>query len=134
MADYEVKIPIYDNKPLESESKSELESELESEPRPQPLTDETRAHNGQNIYSKILGISENRKYLVTYSKDDKSIVGWEIEEAVVNEEDVVKEKVVVNKKVEKIVPRSKIEGVDSISYMCVSNENILAFINRDKGK
>jgi hypothetical protein len=82
-----------------------------------------KPHNGNPI--SMVEISQERKYLVTYSKDDDSIVRWEIGEGEgdksTNGDDI--------KQV--IEPISKINDVNHIFHMCVSDTNdkyILAYI------
>jgi len=58
--------------------------------------------------SLIIEISPNGKYLVTYSEQDRTIVGWDIEYI---------------KKGKKVIK----EFAD-ISHVCVSDEKILAYI------
>ena len=79
-------------------------------------------HNGKSI-SRI-EISENVKYLVSYSADDDSIVGWEItkdtKDKMDEENDEVEEKY-------KLDFKPEINYVGRVFQMCVSNDNILAF-------
>ena len=84
------------------------------------LETSSRPHNGNSI-SKV-EISQNRKYLVTYSEDDNSIVGWKIE---------IEEK--ESGIIPLIDPKPKIKNVGRVYRMCISNNNILAYtyVNND---
>ncbi|CAI2190288.1 18119_t:CDS:2, partial [Funneliformis geosporum] len=64
-------------------------------------------HNCSPI--SMMKISPNGNYIVTYSKDDKTIVGWNVED-------------------KNIIDGEHIE-VNHVFHMCVSDERILAYIN-----
>ena|ERR1044072_1940127 len=63
-------IPVHDD--------GNREKDDEIEPHNQEKNDGTKPHNGNSITR--LEVSPNDKYLVTYSDEDNSIVGWNIED------------------------------------------------------
>src|SRR2546430_12300492 len=72
-----------------------------------------KSHNGKSITE--IEVSPNDKYLVTYSKEDHSIVGWNIEDIDEGrlEPDVTVQTVKLNKNINKI---------------CVSDDEKLVYI------
>jgi WD40 repeat protein len=71
-----------------------------------------KPHNGKPI-TKI-EISTNEKYLVTYSENDRSIVGWNVED------------------VDKDQPKSELKVNDvNVRQMCFSDDKKLAYINNE---
>ena len=92
--------------------------------QPQPpsqLQPQMQPHNGSPI--SWIEVSQNIKYLVSYSEDDDSIVGWEIKNNKLDEKDKNDEKV----EEEKIKFKSIINKVGRVLRMCISNDNILAY-------
>src|SRR3954454_19743344 len=87
--------------------------------------DKDRPHNGSSI--SMVEISENRRYLVTYSKDDEAIVWWSISDVKGGVEDEDNNKEAKDIK-QDILPISRINNVYHVIRMCVSNQNILAYI------
>ena len=77
----------------------------------------SQPHKGKSI-SKV-EISQNREYLVTYSEDDNSIVGWKF---------IYTEKGQDGNIIPFIGPKSRINNVGRVLRMCVSKDNILAYI------
>ncbi|PKY60008.1 hypothetical protein RhiirA4_483241, partial [Rhizophagus irregularis] len=75
------------------------------------FTFDNKSHNGEPITN--IEISANEKYLITYSKEDRSIVGW-------NVEDIDK----VQLKLDKTVKINE----DEIESLCVSDDKKLAYI------
>ncbi len=69
-------------------------------------------HNDKPI--TMMEISPNAKYLVTFSKEDQTIVGW-------NVENIKEGKLKLDRTIE--------TEVGDISHICVSDEKKLAFIN-----
>ena len=67
-------------------------------------------HNGKPI--TMIEISPNEKYLITYSKEDRSIVGWNVED---------KDKVQL--KFDQTVKINEVE----IESLCVSDDKKLAY-------
>ena len=82
------------------------------------FTFDNELHNGKPI-TKI-EISPNEKYLITYSKEDCSIVGWNVED---------KDKVQL--KFDQTVQTVKIDGY--INCLCVSDDKKLAYVSRIHG-
>jgi hypothetical protein len=82
------------------------------------FTSDSRLHNGKPI--TMIEISPKENYLITYSKEDSSIVGW-------NVEDINK----VQLKFDQTVQTVKINE-DTIRSLCVSDDKKLAYINRNK--
>ena len=78
-------------------------------------------HNGKPI--TMIEISPNENYLITYSKEDSSIVGW-------NVEDMDK----VQLKFHQTVKINKEDNKDEIESLCVSDDNKLAYISYKYGK
>ncbi|PKC60622.1 hypothetical protein RhiirA1_539711 [Rhizophagus irregularis] len=72
-----------------------------------------KPHNGKPITR--IETSPNENYLITYSEEDRSIVGW-------NAEDIDK----VQLKFDKTV---KIDNEYGIKSLCVSDDKKLAYIN-----
>src|SRR3954468_3708300 len=87
--------------------------------------DKDRPHNGSSI--SMVEISQDRRYLVTYSKDDDSIIGWSITDVKGGVEDEDNNKEAKDIK-QDILPISRINNVYHVIHMCVSNKNILAYI------
>src|SRR6266498_2641404 len=71
-----------------------------------------KPHNGHPITK--MEISSNEEYLVTYSEKDKTIVGWNVH----NDE----------YKPNGPILNSTISVDQRIFYMCVSNNNVLAYL------
>ena len=81
--------------------------------------EKSKPHNGKPI-TKI-EVSPNEKYLVTYSKEDRSIVGWNLND--INEGQLkhnIGDEEVVNE-----------EDEDKIKCLCVSDDKKLAYIIGD---
>ena len=78
-------------------------------------------HNGE--YINEMKISPNGKYLVTYSEEDETIVGWNVTRQVENKDEPIIEK------------NNTVRVKKEIRDMCVSNGNILAYsYNNQIGK
>src|ERR1044072_5107585 len=73
-------------------------------------------HNGKPI--TMIEISPNEKYLITYSKEDRSIIGWNVED--------------IDKVQLKPDRMAKIDG-HKIGSLCVSDDKKCAYINKDSG-
>lgn len=71
-------------------------------------------HKGKRI--NMMEISNNGKCLVTYSEEDKSVVGWDVDL-----DDMI------------CSPKSEIKVNPEIYHMRVSNGNILAYIYKENG-
>ena len=104
--------------------------ESHDEPQDKPPQDEPpqdKPHNGKPI--NMMEISPNGKYLVTYSESNRTIVGWNVEYDMKEKGDDTK-KVKEDKVIKgcKHMPNNTFE-VSSIFHMCVSDQNILAYIN-----
>ncbi|RGB32851.1 hypothetical protein C1646_743692 [Rhizophagus diaphanus] len=82
------------------------------------LIDDDKSHNGNII--TMIEISPNGKYLVTYSEEDHSIVGWNIE-------DVDEGQLKLDHTVEPVKLRKREIEVD-LHKMCVSDDKKLACI------
>jgi WD40 repeat protein len=74
-----------------------------------------KPHNGKPITT--IEVSPNGKYLVTYSAEDKSIVGWNVDDHVEGQL--------------KLDCCHNIEKYEGIIKICVSDDNILALIYDD---
>ena len=75
-----------------------------------------KPHNGDPI--SMMEVSPNGEYLVSYSEKDKTIVGWNV--AHIENKDENHERCKPNNIVKE----------ERIFHMSVSNEKILAYINR----
>ena len=71
-------------------------------------------------------ISPNGKYLVTYNKENQTIVGWNIVEE--EKDDDMKEGKSKSVKVKKDIP---VNLDKEVRHLCVSNQKILAYIYYD---
>jgi WD40 repeat protein len=76
--------------------------------------DSDKPHNGK--YITKIEISPNEKYLVTYNQNDKSIVGWNVED--VDEGQLKPE----------FYHKIKDDRGVNISQICVSNDKKFAYI------
>jgi hypothetical protein len=74
------------------------------------IIDNDKPHNGKPI-TKI-EVSPDESYLVTYSEEDLSIVGWNVEERLKQE--------------------SSIEVSNGVGLICVSNDKKLVYIDEDR--
>src|SRR5437762_4878063 len=95
---------------------------IENETEKISINDISKPHNGRRI-NKI-EISPNGKYLVTYSKTDNSIVGWNVES--VDEED--EGPLEPDNTVQTVTTKEPDETVHQIKQICVSNDKKLAYI------
>jgi hypothetical protein len=75
-----------------------------------------KPHNGKPITN--IKVSPNEKYLVTYSKEDRSIVGWSVE-------DLDKGQLKLDITVQPVKIDDEIEYIESL---CVSNNKKLVYI------
>ena len=89
---------------------------LDSKHEPQP--------HGEHI--DLLEVSPNGKYLVTYNKENQTIVGWNIVEE--EKDDDMKEGKSKSVKVKKDIP---VNLDKEVRHLCVSNQKILAYIYYD---
>ncbi len=89
---------------------------LEMDEMDKGLPQDNRPHNGKPI--GMMEFSPNGKYLVTYSEEEKTIVGWNVEFIEEGDEPVKHDNLV---KVESV-------GKNGILHLCVSDEKILAYI------
>jgi len=97
---------------------------LQDEPpeKSQQKPPEKSPHNGKPI--DMLEISMNGKYLVTYSEEDKTIVGWNVEKVKEGKDEPVESREKCNYE-----PDSIVKLFSSIFHMSVSDKKILAYIN-----
>ena len=89
-----------------------------------PQTDKNidKPHNGKLI--TLIEISPNGKYLVTYCREDKSFVGWNVDDI---NEGQLKPDTTVN--LSDHMRESELAGFISLRQMCVSDDKKLAYIN-----
>jgi hypothetical protein len=87
------------------------------------LIDDDKSHNGKTI--TMIEISPNGKYLVTYSEEDRSIVGWNIED--VDEGQLKLDHTVEPVKLRDMTKTKREIEVD-LHKMCVSDDKKLAYI------
>lgn len=80
------------------------------------VPDKDNYHNGKPITD--IEVSPNEKYLVTYSKEDCSIVGWNID----NKNEQLKFEFSVND--------VKLDVDDRNQQFCISDDKKLAYISR----
>ena len=122
-----VVIPVEDDiEDDDSENKQNDDREIEKH--------DNIPHNGNPI--SMIEISPNGKYLVTYSEDDETIVGWNVEYDEIIKEEKDDPKKIKDLKQDKVIkeckhiPNNTCE-VYPILQMCVSDQNILAYIDMD---
>jgi hypothetical protein len=83
------------------------------------FTSDGRRHNGKPI--TMIEISPKEKYLITYSKEDSSIVGW-------NVKDINK----VQLKFDQTIRTNKEDNKYEIESLCVSDDKKLVYNNDGK--
>src|SRR3990170_429734 len=122
-----------------------IDEEPNGEPQNKPHNSKDKPHNGKSI--DMMEISPNGKYLVTYSKKDKTIVRWNVnkkkdddmkgdegkkesENVKVGEEKESEKKESKEKESVKVDYKNTVKVVDEriIRNMCVSDKRILAYI------
>jgi len=118
-----VVIPVEDDiEDDDSENKQNDDREIEKH--------DNIPHNGNPI--SMIEISPNGKYLVTYSEDDETIVGWNVEyDKIIKEKDNSMEEKDDDPKEIKDIKQDNTCEVYPILNMCVSDQNILAYIDMD---
>uniref|UniRef100_U9UQ45 Uncharacterized protein n=1 Tax=Rhizophagus irregularis (strain DAOM 181602 / DAOM 197198 / MUCL 43194) TaxID=747089 RepID=U9UQ45_RHIID len=105
-----------DNSVIEvNDDDNKIEIEVDKNDVDKIFTFDDERHNGKPI--TMIEISPNEKYLITYSKEDRSIVGWNVED--------------IDKVQLKFHQAVKINE-DIIKSLCVSDDKKLAHVYEKK--